>query len=228
MTLPADMSKYILMSYLLSETTPIYGGGERPKIEMNVVPVNDQVTMKQCRISFSNHSGTHIDAPAHFIKNGKAVGAYEIEYFIFNKPIMIDCPKNEAELITVNDLKGDFSGADIIIFRTGFGCYRKEDIYCFSNPGIAPETIDRLRRDCSGLRAIGIDSISVSSYKKRAQGREAHRLAFIEGYPSTPLLLIEDMDLSDIGGELKKIYAIPLLAEKVDSMPCTVFGEIEK
>jgi kynurenine formamidase len=40
------------------------------------------------------------------------------------------------------------------------------------------------------------------------------------------VIIIEDVDLSRLPGEVKRIYAIPLFPQLADSSPCTVFAEV--
>ncbi|NCV80362.1 MAG: cyclase family protein, partial [Actinobacteria bacterium] len=36
-----------------------------------------------CLLTFHNHTGTHVDFPSHFIKNGKNFSNYSQNYFIY-------------------------------------------------------------------------------------------------------------------------------------------------
>jgi kynurenine formamidase len=93
------------------------------------------------------------------------------------------------------------------------------------NPVFHPELADFLRYRFSSLRAIGFDAISISSWTDRMLGRIAHR-AFLGG--NTPILLIEDMDLSQINRSTVVSSAIvaPLLVSGTDASPCTIIAEV--
>ncbi|MEW6679508.1 MAG: cyclase family protein [bacterium] len=217
---------YKLLSYILSEQTPLYGDIAPIKIRHNKNMANND-TSNRATITFCNHSGTHIDAPKHFYKDGKAIGEYSIEELIFHKPQIINCPKKENELVKTEELKGILD-CDLLLIRTGFFKFRQSDIYRLNNPGISSFSAEWLRRKHPHIKAIGIDSISVSSFPHREEGRRTHQILLAEqGYPGGPMLLIEDMDLSFNNGKLLKVYVVPLMLEGVDSMPCSVIGEYE-
>ena len=76
------------------------------------------------------------------------------------------------------------------------------------------------------IRVLGFDSISVSSFQNRIIGREAHK-AFLD--PKNPILLLEDMDLTNVdkNTKFKRVIIAPLRISKCDGLPCTVIGEIE-
>lgn len=64
---------------------------------------------------------------------------------------------------------------------------------------------------------------------KSKKGKEAHLNAFKnDDKLGEPLLLIEDMKLSEIrNGDLKCVIVIPWQIKGIDSAPCTVLAEIK-
>jgi kynurenine formamidase len=184
-------------------------------------------------IAICNHTGTHVDAPAHFVPNGKPISDYSPEELIFRKPLLIDMPKGPGEWMKEEDVKkaAKSKGVDCLLVRTGFGTLRGQDVYKTDNPGISPEAILWLRRELREIRCIGIDSISISGFKDRPRGRRAHLAAFKKrrGF-GEPLLLVEDMNLSVLkkGEKIRKLLVVPWLIAGIDSAPCTVLAEVLK
>lgn len=216
---------YKLLSYPLSARTPLYGDLEPVRIENNERPIGDGLTIRSARISFSNHSSTHIDAPAHFYRDGRTLSDHRIEELIFTDPAVIDCVKRDGELVMPEDLGAVPAGCDMIILRTGFFAYRNEARYTENNPGISPEAAEHIYTRFPSVRAIGIDAISISPYKRRDLGRRSHQILLKRSADRDSVLLIEDMDLSGELSGLKKVFAVPVLVENSDGMPCTVIGE---
>lgn len=224
--------KWILLSYSLSKNSPLYGN--TPSVEITV----DKSMSKgdSCNTSIlklSNHSGTHVDTPKHFWEEGRSIAEYAVHELIFNSPLVIDCPKSTKEMITVKDLKSfekELSKCDILLLRTGFWKHRNKEIYRLENPGISPEIANYIRSKFENIRCIGVDSISVSSYANREEGRETHKIFLQKGkFSGDPLLIVEDMDLSNNKlDRLKTVIVAPLIVEGVDSSPCTVIGEMKE
>jgi kynurenine formamidase len=218
------MEEYRLLSYPLNEKTPLYGDA-KPLNITNERQIRKGNSCNTCMVSIFNHAGTHIDAPKHFVESGRSLSEYSINDFIFASPCVIECPKKDAELVLPEDLKLTDNKCDILLVRTGFYRYRGEGRYRTHNPGISPEAAEWLRVKHPHIRAVGLDTISVSSFQNRDAGRKTHQIFLKnDGYPGDPMLLIEDLNLSGEIRNLKKVYAIPLFIEGVDSMSSTVVG----
>lgn len=223
------MSKWVYLSYPLSRKTPAYGGGDTIKIyHEKSIEKGDSCNTQYW--SLSNHLGTHIDFPRHFVQAGKTSGDYSPEFWIFHSPFILDIATVEPEVILEPedvDMDAVPDNIDILVIKTGFCHLREKDIYWENNSGFAPGMATFLRKRFIRLRVFGFDSISLSSFAHRKIGREAHK-AFLD-YPR-PILLLEDMDLSmvDNGMKLKEIIVSPLRVEGSDGAPCTVLANIVK
>lgn len=215
---------YKLLSYPLSIDSPVYGAGDPASIE----PVKQIKNGDSCNtytVRLSNHCGTHIDAPRHFFDNGKPLDQYAIGDLIFEKPYVLERPKTDGDLLSAEDLKG-IPESDLLLVRTGFSIFRGQNKYWNNNPGISEAAARHIREYHPGIRAVGIDTISVTAYQNRDEGKKTHRVLLDPAaYNKRPLLLIEDMDLKGELKGLKKVLAVPLYFRGADSMPCTVIGE---
>lgn len=219
--------QYKLLSYPLSVDTYGYGG-EKPLRVIKDKAISKGDSCNTFVLIFPNHLGTHIDCPNHFFTSGKKVSQYKIGGFIFYNPVILDCPKQENELITLDDIRDNLKKLkekDILLLRTGFYRYRPSMKYARNNPGINPEAAIFIRKNLTNIKCVGVDSISVSPYGNRKIGRETHRI-FLQKhlFGGQPVCIIEDMDLSGNLIGLKKVFVVPLFIEGVDSAPCTVFG----
>lgn len=223
--------RYKVLSYPINAATPIYGNAP----ELSIKPykeISKGDTSNSYIISVHNHAGTHIDAPKHFVDNGKSISDYSLDELVFENPIIVDCLKDSATLITPDDIQNVshlLQMSDCLLLHTGFGQFRAGEKYRTHNPGIAPETILWIRREYPDIRCIGIDSISISSFQHRSEGREAHKAAFIEQKGlGKPLLLIEDMKLDISSDEIcKTIIVFPWLIDRLDSAPCSIIASVK-
>jgi len=223
---------YLLLSYTINENTPLYGSTPAPSISP-YSQISRGDSSNTAILSIHNHTGTHVDAPRHFVDAGKAISDYSPNELIFEHPVIVDCPRDDATLITQDDLQHAshlLQKSDCLLLRTGFGKFRGEERYRTQNPGIAPETISWIRREYPDIRGVGIDSISISSLQYRDTGREAHKAAFIEQSGlGKPLLLIEDINLDIVSGkELGTVILLPWQIDGLDSAPCSVIAIIKE
>lgn len=223
--------KRLLLSYPLDGSTPVYGGTPKPLITPHTQTSRGDSSNSYI-ITVHNHTGTHVDAPRHFMPDGKSISDYHIDDLIFNDPLIIECHKAQAEQIVPGDISQQkIGGADCLLLRTGFGRFRGREIYRTKNPSLSADTILWLRRKFPAIRCIGIDTISISSYQNREEGRSAHRAAFMKGEDlNEPLIIIEDLNLNALSSsdKLKKIIVIPWQLSGVDSAPCIVLAEVSR
>lgn len=218
----------IPISYPLTAKTPLYPNTPAPVIRpLRSIERGDNANTSA--ITYSTHSGTHIDAPLHFCKQGKTIADCLTGDTTFFPTYCIDVQKPESEEIGVSDLAGNIShihDAEALLIRTGWHTRRSEDPerYCNDHPWISPEIPQFLREKCPRLRLFGIDQISVSSVHHRDEGHVCHR-EFLCGKPS--ILLLEDLNLSDaqiIKAFVMHIY--PHFIDDTDGAPVTVIAEL--
>jgi arylformamidase len=221
----------INLTYSLCNGTPVYGGGASPSIKTGktILEGNSCNSLEMC---LTNHTGTHIDLPAHFDTVGKTLTDYppgfwyaekiECLFMDMNKTFLpgelIDSLKIE-QLIMAN-INYD---AEVILLKTGFCEKRESEIYWKEPPGIDPNLPDFLRETFPNLRFFGMDLISVSSFANREAGRKAHKIFLKHSHPILP---IEDMNLCRLPETLSNILISPLYIKDADGAPCTIFANI--
>lgn len=221
------MSRYVLLSYTIDDRTPLYGNTPAPVVS-SFSSISEGSTSNTYIIKIHNHTGTHVDAPGHFIEGGRTISEYDLRDLVFHNPVVVECPAGEDEKIPLKDASFDSEGIDCLLVRTGFSRYRHEEIYSTHNPWFSSEDISWLRKNYPSIRCLGVDSLSISGFQNREEGRKAHKAAFIDMNGGEPLLLIEDINLAPISYQrLKKILVLPLMIKGIDSAPCSVIAEVE-
>lgn len=219
-------NKFVFLSHILEVNTPSYGAKEQFEIE-RISDIGLGAVSNHSKITTSVHMGTHIDFPAHFFENGQTAQMFGADFFVFNKPLLVDVKAQNKviskELIDVLGVIED-TGYDILLVRTKEEDKRCEESYMVENHGFSPEIADFLRTKFPSVRVMGFDTISVSSFTDRMVGREAHR-AFLN--PEKPILLLEDVSFEALEGRnLIRVVVAPIRINVADGALCTVFGEI--
>jgi len=73
------------------------------------------------KLELCTHSGTHIDAPRHFIKDGKSIDQINPETFITNALVIDLSPVEEGREIKRNEFESfKFEDAGAVILNTGW------------------------------------------------------------------------------------------------------------
>jgi kynurenine formamidase len=222
---------WISLAHPLSETTPLYGGGDRVTIA-RVRSMAAGQTSNNSELALPAHAGTHIDAPRHFDPTGRTLDSYPADHWHAERPWLIDCVAEAGELLGLARLALDLEAipldCDLLLLRTGFEQRRATDpeTYSLRGPGLAPEVCDWLRRH-RRLRMLGLDFISVSSFSHRDEGRQAHR-ALLAAHDSgtEPILPVEDMALGRLATAPAESWIIPILFLEADGAPVTAVARL--
>jgi arylformamidase len=216
----------ILLSYPLGKTTPIYPGAPSVEITPHRL-IADGYRYNSYKVNLWNHAGTHVDSPRHVYEEGPTLSELDIFHFIYTRPVFIDIPVLDDELITpqqLHDSLGSQKDWDFIGIRTGFGQHRLIDParYIRHNPGLSAQAANWLVSRFPNLRAIAVDLISITGAVHAEAGWEAHRILL---HPENPKLIIEDVNLPLDLPPIKKITVAPLFIEGIDSCWCSVIAE---
>lgn len=161
--------KIIDLTHTLHEHVPTWTGscGFLPAIKLDY----DQ----RCRVhNIKMHAGvgTHIDAPAHFIRGAKEVHQLPLECLIAPLKVISIVRSNDDFKVTTQDIKsfeqqhGKIASGDLVVFNTGWhkrwdnpDAYRNVDQHGNMNfPSISAEVAQFLV-DCD-VTGVGIDTLS--------------------------------------------------------------------
>ena len=217
---------YRLLSHFLNSETPGFGGkeGEFSKIISRSIASGD--SSNESSFIFNAHIGTHVDAPFHFDDAGKKISDYPPAHWISTNPYFLQLDNCKPdELIEIAEYEERIpKECDALFLRTGFECHRGSEIYWKNNPGITANSGIWLRRNRSKIRFLGLDLISLTAYQKRSEGREAHKCFLGKDVSGEPIMIIEDMHLSEINEQMKAVFICPLMVEGGDGAPVTVIA----
>ncbi|OPJ57232.1 cyclase family protein [Alkalithermobacter paradoxus] len=203
--------KIVDLTHLIHPQMPVFPGTEKPIFEDGNTLEKDGFLEK--KIAMYSHTGTHIDAPAHMLKDGMFLDEYEVEYFSGNGYI-IDLTNSKSKYIEIEDLKkyeGKIKYADYLILRTGWSKLWGNDDYFKGFP--------TLSLDCANwickfkLKGIGIDAISIDNIESSTFS--VHHIFFKEG-----MIIIENLtNLDHIEKDTFLFMCMPLKTKEADGSP---------
>ena len=158
-------------------------------------------------LHLSTHTGTHIDAPVHYLKTGTTIDAIPLSH-VLGACRVIDVTSAGIS-ITSNYLKGRLDGCCRLLLKTSFsGTDHFEEDY----PSLTTDAA-RLITECD-MKCVGIDSPSIESYL--CDGT-VHRELLGHG-----CIIIELLDLSDVAEGDYTLVALPLRFTGLDGSPARV------
>jgi arylformamidase len=177
----------------------------------DIIPSFTQVDHGRYLISdlhISTHTGTHIDAPAHYLKSGDTIDSIPLRNLI-GRCHVIDVRETGSTTITAADLEGKLRGVKRLLLKTGFS---GKDTFTEEYPCLAYDAACSITDN--GIECIGIDSPSIESYDCDGS---VHRRLLGNG-----CLIIELLDLSDVPEDDYEMVALPLRLAGLDGSPARV------
>ena len=158
-------------------------------------------------LHLSTHSGTHIDAPSHYIHGGASIDAIPPERMIGGCKV-IEIPGRDPE-ISARLLEPAMRDARKILLKTWFSGEREfQEDY----PGLSPDAAEAIV--LAGIECVGIDSPSIEPY---CGDGSVHRTLLSHGVVIIELLSLEKVRRGDYW-----MVALPLRLEGLDGSPCRV------
>jgi arylformamidase len=152
------------------------------------------------RFSMESHLGTHVDAPVHFIKDGKFIDQVPVEN-LFGPAGVIQVPFPGA--VTAEFLEKVRPGPEIFLFK--FGKERLDRKRPYFSPDGVKALIGR------GVRVVGTDNFNVDSIQTEW---EIHHLILGNG-----ILIVEGLNLEGIADGAYDFICLPLLIKGGEGAP---------
>lgn len=195
------------LTQTINENLPVYPGNPAVKYE----PVGGvvQAGFLDHILTMDTHSGTHIDAPAHMIGDGKELKDYPIERFV-QKGICIDARQSfSSEAIEKSVNEEDL----VVLFYTGASEYFHEEKYWTDFAVLDEACIKTLIN--KKVSMVGIDAGSFD----QQENFPVHKSLL-----GADILLIENLtNLKPLINQTFDLYALPLKLEK-DGAPARVIA----
>lgn len=161
------------------------------------------------RMQLGAHTGTHMDAPRHFVRDGKTIDQLPLDAVLGPARVIgID----DGECIRREVLEGcALQPGERVLFRTSNSerCYQTDD-FVTDYVYISLEAAEYLA-EC-GVQTVGIDYLSVGGYKKKMA--ETHRALLGAG-----IWLIEGLQLADVTPGDYQLICLPLKLVGRDGSP---------
>ncbi len=147
------------LSRRVDDDTQVYPGDPHVRLEPAATLMDDGVNVLGVHIG--SHSGTHVDAPHHFVEGGERIDEMDLRLF-FGPAVIADVRgKGPRERVTVEDLgpyEDRLSEGVIAVIRTGWEEHYGTPRY-YDHPFLDRRTAQLLVD--AGVRTVAIDALSV-------------------------------------------------------------------
>jgi arylformamidase len=182
----------------IDENLPLWPGDPELRLHWAAnIEQGDLVNLTE--LSMSIHTGTHIDAPLHFLPNGKPIDSLSLNVFMGEAQV-VAIPQ-DVNLITVNILQDVCEiNAARILFKTKnsqlWETSKFQQDYVALEASAAQWLVDQ------GVQLVGIDYLSIAPFKDPAP---THKILL-----SNNVVIVESLDLRSVEPGLYTLICLPL------------------
>jgi arylformamidase len=188
---------------------PVFPGD--PPVTIEAVQRAGEAPYGLARLNLTTHSGTHVDAPAHFVAGGTTVDALPLEILI-GKTRVVEIPGRERveradlEALDLRDdlrvlLKTRMSGQ---LLKAG---YQEDHVYLTGDAALYLAQ--------AGLKLVGFDYLSIDRFGDSSY--PAHHALLGAG-----VVVVEGLDLAEVEPGEYDMTCLPLRVGGGDGAPARV------
>ena len=207
------------LTHTITPEMPMYPGSAAPS--MTPTGSLTRTGYRETQITLSSHTGTHMDAPRHILRDGCGLDQLPPSQFCGRAAVIDVSHLGAGSVITADFLRGQngyLRTADYALFYTGWE--KKWGTEAFLNEPfpILDEEASKYLVAC-GLKGVGTDAISVDAL---ADGTfPAHRVLLNGG-----LVIVENLCLKKLVGRKDVMFfALPVKFENADGAPVRAIAE---
>ena len=202
-----DYSEWYDISVSISGDLQVYPGDIRPELKpFASIDHGDLANMLELRLG--SHTGTHVDVPRHFLRDGKNLDQVSLDQFwgrakVFQLPV-----KEKIDREKIANL--DIQARDIILFKTrnselwGIEEFQRDFVY------LTVEAAEYLVE--KKVKAVGIDYLSIEKFKSKSH--PTHTTLLRNG-----IVILEGINLKDVSPGEYFLFFFPLKLKGADGSP---------
>ncbi|HET6973945.1 MAG TPA: cyclase family protein [Pyrinomonadaceae bacterium] len=167
-------------------------------------------------LNFGAHTGTHVDAPAHFIEGATKVESLSLDALI-GEATVIEVPEEATAIDEEFVRKNYVAGTERVIFKTRNSAFWNEAKPQFHTDFTYLDLPAARWLVEQGIKLVGIDYLSIEKY---GSGKHETHLALL----SRGVVILEGLNLTGIAAGKYELICLPLRlrSNKGDGAPARV------
>jgi arylformamidase len=199
----------------ISARMPVWPGDRRVRVEQ-VQSISRGDAANVSRLHLNSHTGTHVDAPSHFLPQGLTVDRLPLDLLV-GRAIVVDVEPGERLAITPLELASVQLPRDTtrVLIRTRNSLLWEGRVFEFERNYVhlSPKAGEWLVR--RGIRLVGVDYLSVEALN--TEQHQVHHTLLKSG-----VVIVEGLDLSRVPPGPCQMICMPLKIEDGDGAPARV------
>jgi arylformamidase len=205
--------KYFDVTLTIHEGMPVWPGDDEVVL-LRRSKIEEGAHANVSFFSMSAHTGTHVDAPYHFIANGTGVDQLSLD--VLMGPVQLVEIENEIKVITAEVVRALHltPGTIRILFKTRNSEYWNLPREEFQTGFVGIDLGGSAELVKLGIQLVGIDYLSIAPYKNSKPTHDA----LLE----SKMVVIEGLDLRGIHPGTYQLACLPLKLGGADGAPARV------
>ena len=173
-------------------------------------------TVRLTSIEMGSHTGTHLDAPYHFLEEGRRLHEIPLEQLI-GKATVFEIP-GVRSIGRGNLERLNWDGVEKVLFKTDNSKHWQDDKFYEDFVYLEPAAAEFLVEH--EIRLVGIDYLSVDKFKS-----EKHPTHFV--LLRKNVVILEGLNLNSVPPGEYTLFALPLNLSGADGAPTRVILKCE-
>jgi len=214
--------KIVDLTLTVSDKIPTFPGSPQPSFIPWENVKEDGYNLEL--LFLSTHTGTHMDAPHHFLEKGAKIHEISLKKLVL-EAILIKSKKKGNESITKTDIQkfekkhGKIDGFSSVIFSTGWQRNLQKKYYFTKNPGLSVSAAKYLAS--KKINLVGIDSPSIDL------GTDS-KFSVHQIFAKKGILIVENLaNLEKIKSSKFHLVVLPLKLKNATGSPVRAIAFVE-
>ena len=206
------------LTHTITPDMPVFPGSPQPVLRPEATITRNG--HRETELQFVSHTGTHMDAPFHLLRDGSTLDVIPVSQFCGRAVALDVSDVPEGGIITAERLRAQGEQllcADFVLLYTGWEQKWGTAGYFGAFP-VPDAEASKYLVSC-GLKGVGTDALSVDPLK--SDDLPVHRALLGGG-----VMVVENLCLKKIAGRTDLMfYALPLKFEHADGAPVRAVAE---
>ena len=193
----------------ITPNMPVWPGD--PPIDLERISrMEDGAPSNVTKLVTTTHSGTHVDAPLHFLPDGSAVDTLDLK-LLMGRAYVVHVPDAQVIDAKVLEEAGIPPRTKRVLFKTRNSAYWARGEQDFQEDYVAVDSSGAAWLVEKGVQLVGIDYLSISTFNDLI---EPHKILLSKG-----IIILEGLDLSHVEQGRYKLHCLPLKVVGADGAP---------
>lgn len=212
------MTKYKDISLSVSSDLPQWPGSKKFKIYNNHnLDLGDAST--DSSIYMNLHTGTHVDAPSHFIRHGGTADQLSLDVML-GAVLVVRVPDGVKEIsaIVLSGMNIPENTERLLLHTANSSLWERNETEFYEDfTALVADGAEWLV--AHGIKLVGIDYLSIQRF---LDGPEVHNVLLSAG-----VVVVEGLNMTDVNEGMYKLYCMPVKLMGLEAAPARVILEYD-